>query len=140
MDIFFKFINPIKENIKEQSNRYAIHKHKMFNLQGNELLITINFCMGYIILPSYKYYRSSVKVLNVPAISKVMIIYRFVEILSNMHVNNNDNIPQNNKHKLFKLRPIIDILTQIFFEAYIGTSELSVDESMIKFKGHGTLK
>ncbi|XP_025407439.1 piggyBac transposable element-derived protein 1-like [Sipha flava] len=59
---------------------------------------------------------------------------RFVEILSNIHVNNNENIPQNNKDKLFKLRPMIDSLNQIFLKSSSGTRELSVDESMIKFK------
>lgn len=65
---------------------------------------------------------------------------RFVEILSNIHVNNNDNIPHNNQDKLFKLRPMIDSLNQIFLECSSGTSELSVDESIIKFKGRSTLK
>jgi len=76
----------------------------------------------------------------VPAISEVMTRDRFVEILSNIHVNNNENIPQNNKDKLFKLRPMINSLNQIFFESSSGTRELSVDESMIKFKGRSTLK
>lgn len=65
---------------------------------------------------------------------------RFIEILSNIHVNNNDNIPLNNKDKLFKLRPMIDSLNQIFLESSSGTRELSVDESMIKFKGRSTLR
>lgn len=65
---------------------------------------------------------------------------RFREILSNIHVNDNTNIPNNNKDKLYKLRPMIDTLNKIFFEAYHGTRQLSVDESMIKFKGRSTLK
>lgn len=69
-----------------------------------------------------------------------MTRYRFVEILSNIHVNNNENIPQNNKDKLFKLRLMINSLNQIFLESSSGTRELSVDESTIKFKGRSTLK
>jgi len=53
--------------------------------------------MGYNKLPSNKHYWSGVKGLNVPIISKVMAKDRFVEILFNIHVNNNDNISQNNK-------------------------------------------
>jgi len=75
----------------------------------------------------------------VPAISEVMTRDRFVEILSNIHVNNNENITQNNKDKSFKLRPMIDSLNQIFLESSSGTRELSVDESMIKFKGRSTI-
>ncbi|VVC36506.1 PiggyBac transposable element-derived protein [Cinara cedri] len=73
--------------------------------------------------------------LNVPAISEVMKRNRYVKILSHIHINNNDNIPQDNKDKLFKLRPMIDSLNQMFRESSSGTRELSVDESMIKFKG-----
>lgn len=35
---------------------------------------------------------------------------------------------------------MIEALNKIFPEAYHGTRELSVDESMIKFKGRSTLK
>ena len=141
-DIFLKLINPIIENILDQSNLYATQKNKNLNLRENELLsfFGINFCMGYHKLPSYKHYWKGAKDLNVPAISEVMTRDRFVEILSNIHVNNNENIPQNNKDKLFKLRPMIDSLNQIFLESSSGTRELSVDESMIKFKGRSTIK
>ncbi|XP_016655726.1 piggyBac transposable element-derived protein 3-like [Acyrthosiphon pisum] len=141
-DIFLKLINPITENILDQSNLYATQKNKNLNLRENELLsfFGINFCMGYHKLPSYKHYWKGAKDLNVPAISEVMTRDRFVEILSNIHVNNNENISQNKKDKLFKLRPMIDSLNQIFLESSSGTRELSVDESMIKFKGRSTIK
>lgn len=107
-DIFLKLINPIIENILDQSNLYATQKYKNLNLRENELLsfFGINFCMGYHKLPSYKHYWKGTKDLNVPAISEVMTRDRFVEIPSNIHVNNNENVPQNNKDKLFKLRQI----------------------------------
>jgi len=47
---------------------------------------------------------------------------RFREILSNIYVNDNANLP-NNKDKLYKLRPMIDTLNKIFPEAYYGTRE-----------------
>ena len=134
--LFLKLINPIIENILDQSNFYATQKNKNLNLRENELLsfFGINFCVGNHKLPSYKHYWKVAKDLNVPAISEVMTRDRFVEILSNIHVNNNENIPQNNKDKLFKLRPMINSLNQIFFEFSPGTHE------MIKFKARSTLK
>lgn len=69
-----------------------------------------------------------------------MLRDRFREILSNIHVNDNASIPNNNKDKLYKLRPMMDNLNNKFLEAYHGTRQLSVGESMIKFKGRSTIK
>lgn len=141
-DIFKKFIHPILDNIVDQSNLYAIQNNKNLKLTIKELygFLGINFCMGYHKLPSYKLYWNKSEDLNVHAISKTMPRDRFREILSYIHVNDNTNLPNNNKDKLYKLRPMIDTLNKIFFEAYNGTRQLSVDESMIKFKGRSTLK
>lgn len=141
-DIFLKLIDPIINLIKDQSNLYATQNNRTLKLSENELLtfIGMNFCMGYHKLPSYKLYWSTSKDLNVPIISEAMSRDRFSEILSNIHVNDNLAIPVNNKDKLYKLRPMIESLNKRFAEAYHGTRELSVNESMIKFKGRSSLK
>ncbi|XP_025196148.1 piggyBac transposable element-derived protein 3-like [Melanaphis sacchari] len=141
-DIFLKFIHPIVDNIIFQSNLYATQNDKNLKLTEKELyaFLGINFCMGYNKLPSYKLYWNTSEDLHVRSISKAMSRDRFREILSNIHVNDNANLPNNNKDKLYKLRPMIDTLNTIFPEAYYGTRELSVDESMIKFKGRSTIK
>lgn len=141
-DVFLKFIRPIVDNIIYQSNLFATQNNKNLKLTEKELyaFLGINFCMGYHKLPSYKLYWNTSEDLNVRSISKAMSRDRFREILSNIHVNNNANLPNNNKDKLYKLRPMIDALNKIFPEAYRGTRELSVDESMIKFKGRSTIK
>lgn len=141
-DVFLKFIRPIVDNIIYQSNLFATQNNKNLKLTEKELyaFLGINFCMGYHKLPSYKLYWNTSEDLNVRSISKAMSRDRFREILSNIHVNNNANLPNNNKDKLYKLRPMIDALNKIFPEAYRGTRELSVDESMIKFNGRSTIK
>ncbi|CAI6369783.1 unnamed protein product [Macrosiphum euphorbiae] len=141
-DVFLKFIRPIVDNIIFQSNLYATQNNKNLKLTEKELyaFLGINFCMGYNKLPSYKLYWNTSEDLHVRSISKAMSRDRFLEILSNIHVNDNANLPNNNKDKLYKLRPMIDTLNKIFPEAYYGTRELSVDESMIKFKGRSTIK
>lgn len=65
---------------------------------------------------------------------------RFDLILTNFHLNDNTLIPNNNKDKLFKLRPLINYLNEKFQLVYNGTNQLSIDESMILFKGRSTLK
>jgi len=78
--------------------------------------------------------------LNVPCVSNTMSRNRFDNILSNLHVQDNSLIPTNNKDKLLKLRPLINYCNEIFSTSYHGTRELSIDESMIIFKGRNCMK
>lgn len=130
------------KDIVYQSNLYATQRHKNLNLKESELLafIGINFFMGYHQLPSYKHYWSSASDLGVPTVSSSMTRNRFQAILSNVHVNDNSLITPENKDKVFKIRPLIQSLNNQFDILYHGTRELSVDESVILFKGRSTLK
>jgi len=80
------------------------------------LFLGINFRMVYNKLSSYKFYWNNSEDLNVRSISKAMSRDRFREILSNIHVNNNTNLPNNNKDKLYKLHPT---LSTKFFPKHI---------------------
>lgn len=86
--------------------------------------------VGRIIGPDY----------SVTYVSNSMTRLRFDKILSNLHVQNNELIPTNNKNKLFKIQPLINHLNNIFGIVYHGTKQLSIDESMILFKGRSTIK
>jgi len=107
-DVFLKFIRPIVDNIIFKSNLYATQNNKNLKLTEKELyaFLGIHFCMGYNKLPSYKLYWNTSDDLHVRSISKAMSRDRFREILSNIHVNDSANLPNNNKDKLYKLRPM----------------------------------
>ncbi|GBP21588.1 PiggyBac transposable element-derived protein 4 [Eumeta japonica] len=49
-------------------------------------------------------------------------------------------MPSDCKDKLYKIKPMIDALNKKFEVVYHGTREVSVDESMIKFKDRSVLK
>lgn len=55
-----------------------------------------------------------VKLLNL-LINDVMSRNRFGQILWNLHVNDNDQIPKNDTDKLYKLRPLVKTLNESFF-------------------------
>ena len=67
----------------------------------------------------------------VPYVADVMSIDRFGQILSHLHVNDNTAVPNNNKDKLFKIRPIITKLNSNYMKLYNVRKAVSFDESMI---------
>ena len=96
--------------------------------------------MGYNKLPIWRDYWNTSNDLCCPLVSKAMTRQRFGIILKYLHCNDNAAIPADNKDRLFKIRPFIDGLNTNFRSFYNGTSNLSVDESMILFKGRNTMK
>lgn len=141
-DIFLVLISDTLDNIVYQSNLYATQRGKILNLKKEELLafIGMNFYMGYNTRPSWTDHYSSAPDLNNPLICKTMPRDRFAAIVSHLHCNDNTKMDSNCKDKLYKIRPFIDALNKKFQDCYYGTRELSVDESMIKFKGRSVLK
>lgn len=99
--------------------------------------------MAIHVLPQLKHYWSSDPLLGVPAVSKVMTAERFKKITETIPVNDNEkNLPKTDEYhdKLHKLRPMIDQMNEALGSAYKPSNCVSIDESMIPFKGCSTLK
>lgn len=99
--------------------------------------------MGIHKLPSLSCYWKSDPYLSVSAIQEIMTSKRFRKLLENLHLNNNSSaLPRGdqNHDKLHKLRPLIDNLNSDILKLYDHSSFLSVDESMIPFKGRSNFK
>ena len=70
--------------------------------------------------------------------SSLMSSRRFELILHFLHLNDSEKQPQRGEpgfDKLYKIRPLLDILLPSFKEQYTPKQFLSIDESMITFKG-----
>lgn len=122
---------------KKSINWEEITDHEVKALIGCFILMSIHE------LPHIENYWSSDPVLRVEAISQIMTAKRFKKIIENIHCNNNlANLPRSNPQhdKLHKLRPIIDLLNSNIENCYSASSFLSVDESMIPFKGRSSMK
>ena len=96
--------------------------------------------MSYHNLPSWTHYCNTDHDFNVPFVSTVMKRDRFGQILANLHVNGNAAIPDGNKDKLYKLRPLIEMMNNNYMKLYNVSQKLNIDESMILFKGHHSIK
>ncbi|XP_047138546.1 piggyBac transposable element-derived protein 3-like [Hydra vulgaris] len=144
VDYFLKYIDDeIMESITYQSNLY-IHqlqkKDPVVTKNSLYAFIGINMVMRYHKLPSWRNYCSNETNLTVPFVSDIIPQNRFIQILSNIHLNNNIAIPADNTDKLYKLRPLIDSLNNNFTKLYNISRYLSIDESMVLFKGRSSLK
>ncbi|XP_008179688.1 piggyBac transposable element-derived protein 4-like [Acyrthosiphon pisum] len=99
--------------------------------------------MGIKRLPSYRDYWSTGPDLNDPFISKQMTVNRFGWFLSNLHCNDSSLEPKRGSpsfDKLYKLRTVIEKLSECFLKSKNLTQNLTIDESMVKFKGRSTIK
>ena len=143
-DYFFAYFdNEIQENILYQTNLYITQSMKATpNLTSQELFsfLGINMIMGFHELPSWTDFWSCEPDLSVPFVSNALPRNRFAQILSNIHVNDNAAIPNNNTDKLYKLRPMIHNLDSNFVKLYNVFHRVNIDESMILFKGRSAIK
>lgn len=141
-DVFMVFVESILNDLIYQTNLYGTQKNQTLRIQREDMLVFlgINFLMRYNRLPSFKDYWSTSDDVGVKLVSNAMSWDMFEKILIHLHCNDSTLLPTNNKDKLFKLRPIIDKLNESFKRNYFGTRQVSVDESMVKFKGRSTLK
>ncbi|CAH1981734.1 unnamed protein product [Acanthoscelides obtectus] len=99
--------------------------------------------MGLKKSPSYRDYWSSFPEFRDAYISSLMPVKRFSWLLSNIHLNDNAIIPKKGEagyDKLYKLRPLLTALSQNFERCMNPTREVSIHESMIKYKGRSSLK
>ncbi|XP_050516199.1 piggyBac transposable element-derived protein 3-like [Diabrotica virgifera virgifera] len=141
-DIFICLLGSIIDDIVYQSNLYAVQRNKVLNLKKDELItfLGLNIFMGHYKLPNWRHYWSNSEDLKTAIVPAAMSRDRFDAILSNLHINDNTNINTQTQDKLYKIRPMIDKLNENFSRYYKGTRELSVDESIILFKGRSSLK
>ncbi|XP_018576377.1 piggyBac transposable element-derived protein 3-like [Anoplophora glabripennis] len=68
---------------------------------------------------------------------------RFAWLLGNVHLADNSVMPARdspNYDKLYKVRFLLDILSETFRSSYAPSKHQSIDESMIRFKGRSFLK
>lgn len=75
-------------------------------------------------------------------ISKLMPVIRFGWFFRNLQINNNSIMPictSPDYYKLFRIKPYLDSLKVNIKKCFLPSAIVSVDESMIKFKGRSSI-
>jgi hypothetical protein len=90
--------------------------------------------MGLVQMPEIDYYWSKSKLFGSEVIQNTMSRDRFELLLKFYHFSNNQE-EHADQDRLFKLRPLLDLLRARFKSIYVSDSIISIDETMVPWKG-----
>ena len=94
--------------------------------------------MGLHVLPEMRDYWSTDKAVGVPFVNNIMTLARFEAIRKNLHFSNNWDATPNDR--AYKIQAVLDHFNMHFQDAISPSKSHSIDERMIKFKGHNIMK
>lgn len=127
--------------MSEMTNIYALQKNKSNFKPTNSLeikiLIGLHIYTGVLKFARLRMYWNCK--LKVYVFLESMSRDRFFELRSNLHLVNNLEIPNNNKDKFIKVRPLYDSIRKRCNELQLE-EELCVDEAIIPFTGQLSVK
>jgi len=148
IDFFSQFLTEdIVKCMVTETNRYA----EQF-LETNELkpqsrmrrwsptdvtemkhFVAILFIMGLVKKPAIEDYWTTVWPIATPCVNSIMPRDRFELLLKFWHFSDNEKATEGDR--LQKLRPVCDALLLLFQQAFTPGKELSIDESMVLWRG-----
>ena len=98
----------------------------------------LTFLMGLNKKPQIRDSWSTDPLFYSPVFGAVMTRNRYQSILHFLHFNDNANLPQandQNRDRLYKPRPLLTYLEEKFQEIYVVDQAISIDESLVLWKG-----
>lgn len=153
VDFFYLFMPEAAfELISVETNRYAMqylddtadppprsHFLSWIDTSKAEIkaFIALQIAMGLCQKPSIRSYWNKFWLTYTP-FSSIMSRNRFELIQTFLHFNNAElQVPRGQRgfNPLFKIQPLLDIVDPTYMQVYGPRRELSLDESMVKFKG-----
>ena len=144
-DVFELFFTPdLWTTMKDETNRYAFqhprdtssHMKAWEDVTEDELrtYIALRILMGINPKPEIRHYWSGNRYLGTPVFQEYLTRDRFDLITSNLHFTDNDDV-RRGEDRLWKVRPVVDCLQRQFAAVYTPDQEVSVDESLFRYKG-----
>nr|XP_039248218.1 piggyBac transposable element-derived protein 4-like isoform X3 [Styela clava] len=108
-------------------------------LEEMKAYLGLMIAMGIVKMPVVSmYWQTKYWILNVPSFSKIMPRDRFQDLTKFLHFcDESDARPHDDpmRDRLFKLKPLLNLLEQRLMSVYKPHREISIDESLISFKG-----
>lgn len=129
------------EYIVEQSNLSAIQRNtnQLLNITRGELQDFLSIClyMSAIRLPNTRKYWSTT--CRIDQVADTMPRNRFERIKQCLHFNGNSQQPSASDDRLFKIRPLFEMIRQKFCKLPFHEEMVCVDEQIVPYKGKHSL-
>lgn len=153
IDYFSKFMNDADfDQIALETNRYyqqirATRGYKpyarmnsWYDTVGGEIkqFLGMTILMGLVDKPLLSAYWSTDSLDSTPYFSECMPRDRFMNLLSFLHLVNNETAPHRDDDDfdpLYKVRPIYDVLSSRFRSTYYTEEHIVIDEGMVPWRG-----
>ena len=126
----------------EQTNSYARQKKSRHweDTTDSELTAFLGMliAMGIHGLPRFRMFWSTDLLFRVQPVADIMTRQRFMKLVGNFHVNDNDKAePRGDPayDRLHKIRPLLTEMNATFEKQAVPSSSQSTDEAMVRFKG-----
>lgn len=111
---------------------------KWYNTNPEEIMLFICFLLlqGIVQLPTNAFYFSKRQIINCDIFNQIFSEKRFHLLLKFLHFNNNDLLSgYQGPKRLFKIQPIVDYLRMKYKQIYKPDRNISIDESLLLWKG-----
>ena len=138
------------DSIAEQTNVYAQQNppptgYRWYPTTAVEIMLFIGMViyMDIIHLPATVDYWSTNPLLSIHTISSCMPVRCFKALLRTIHLNDSTKAKRPGEDecdKLFKIRPLLDVVLANSNRLYIPHREVLIDEGMVLFKGRSSYK
>ena len=151
---FEYFMNiDVMENILGETNRYAqqyiranpnlpryssVRSWVPLDIFELKQFLGLTLLMGIVKKPAVSDFWSTDPLIQTPLFNSVMKRNRYQQILRFLHFNNNEQGPNPhdpNRDRMYKIRPLIDQLNELFMWGIQPEREICLDESLLLFKG-----
>jgi len=143
--------NDLFEYMANETNRYHLQNVDKFKESAKSVkwkdvsavevkqMLGLLLLMGKVRKETRDEYWSTDKTIETPIFAQVMSRDRFRQIWYSWHFSNNEN-DLNEKDRLKKIRPIVTYFSQKFLKVYKPQRELSLDESIVRWRGRLSFK
>ena len=134
-----QFLDKEKDNLKPHSR---VHEWKPTDRAEMLTFLAILILMGIVHKPRLPMYWSTYSILAIPIFNQVMRRDRFLLLVRFLHFTDNTkyNRADPDRDKLYKIREVINMIKDRCGKVYSPGKSLSMDESLVLFKGRLSFK
>jgi len=124
------------DNDPELKPRSRIRKWKDTNEAEMKIFLGLLILQGIIGKPALELYFARRRIIETPFFYEIMSENRFALLCKFLHFADNLSFDNTSNKKTYKIKPIIDNLSEKFKSFYVCEREICVDESLLLWKGN----